>query len=339
MAAIRGQPKPWKIETVEYLKKILTEYPSIAIVGFRGVPANQMQEIRRKYRDKFLLKVIKNTLLEKAIDSLNGDYEKLKEFIKDQTAIVASNLNPFKLYKLLEETKVPAPLKPGQVSPVDVVVEKGPTNIPPGPMMGDLQAAGIPTAIERGKVVIKETVTLVKAGEVVRPEVARALERLNIKPVKVGLDTRAIFEKGVIFTPDILAVDTEKIFNDFVECHRKALNFAVNINYVTTQTAELILAKAYLNAKALAIELALPERDVMPEVLARAYAQALSLASVLPSEALDEELINLLSGLSRKTEVKKEEEKVVKEEKKEEEKKEEEEKEEEVLEGLGALFG
>ncbi|RLI01618.1 50S ribosomal protein L10, partial [Candidatus Bathyarchaeota archaeon] len=74
MAAIKGQPKPWKLETVEELKRILTKYPVIAIVSFRGVPASQMQEIRRKYRDKFLLKVAKNTLLEKAIESLNEEY-------------------------------------------------------------------------------------------------------------------------------------------------------------------------------------------------------------------------------------------------------------------------
>ncbi len=337
MAAVRGSPPKWKVEAVEEIRRIFSSYPVIAIVGFRGVPSNQMQKIRREFRGKAVIKVVKNTLLEKAIDALGGDFEKLKEFIYDQTAIVATDINPFKLYKMLEETKVPSPLKPGQVSPVDVVVEKGPTPFPPGPIIGELQAAGLPAAIERGKIVIKETVTVVKAGEVVRPEVARALEKLDIKPIRIGLDVRAIYDSGVILTPDVLAIDEEAIKGQIAEAFQKALNLAVNAAYVTEETAEILIMKAVMDAKNLAINAGIFEKDVMPEILSKAYAEMLALASLLPDEALDDDLKNRISGL--KVEVKVEEK--VEEKKEEEEEKEEEEKggEEEALEGLGALFG
>jgi large subunit ribosomal protein L10 len=338
MAAVRGSPPQWKVQMVEDIKRVLTTYPTVAIVSFRGVPSGQMQDIRRKFRGTALIKVIKNTLLEKAIDALGGDYEKLKEFIYDQTAIVAADMNPFKLFKMLEETKIPSPLKPGQVSPVDVVVEKGPTPFPPGPIIGELQAAGLPAAIERGKIVIKETVTVVKAGDVVKPEVARALEKLDIKPIKIGLDVRAIYDQGVVLTPDILAIDTEKVMEQFAEAYQKALNLAVNAAYVTEETAEILIMKAVMDAKNLAINACIFEKDVMPELLSKAYAEMLALASRLSDEALDDDLKQRLSGLT--TQVVKEE-KV--EEKKEEEEEKEEEKEEEAeesaLEGLGALFG
>ncbi len=338
MAAIRGSPPKWKVQMVEELRDILKRYPVIAIVGFRGVPSSQMQKIRRDFRGKALIKVVKNTLLEKAIDALNGDFEKLKEYIYDQTAVVVTDINPFKLYKMLEETKVPSPLKPGQVSPVDVVVEKGPTPFPPGPVIGELQAAGLPAAIERGKVVIKETVTVVKAGEVVKPEVARALEKLDIKPIKIGLDVRAIYDRGVILTPEVLAIDEEKVREEIVDAYVKAINLAVNVGYVTKETAEIIIAKAYVEARNLAINAGIFEKDVMPDLLAKAYAEMLSLASRLPDDALDDDLKNRLAGVKVEVEEKREE---VKEEKKEEEVEEEkkEEEEEAALEGLGALFG
>jgi len=212
MAAVRGSPPQWKVQAVEEIKRLFTTYPVVSIVGFRGVPAGQMQEIRRNFREFAIIKVTKNSLIEKALNSLGGDFVKLKEYLGDQVAIIATELNPFKLYKKLEETKVPSPLKPGQVSPVDVVVEKGPTPFPPGPVIGELQAAGLPAAIEKGKIVIKETVTVVKAGEVVKPEVARALEMLDVKPVKLGLDVRVVYENGIILTPDDLAIDAGKVF-------------------------------------------------------------------------------------------------------------------------------
>ena len=336
MAAVRGSPPKWKVQTVEELRKMFKDYPVVAIVGFRGVPSNQMQKIRRELRGKALIKVVKNTLIEKALEGLDDNYKKLEDFLYDQTALVFTDMNPFKLYRLLEETKEPSPLKPNQVSPVDVVVEKGPTPIAPGPMMAELQNAGIPVAIERGKVVVRETVTVVKAGEVVKPEVARALALLEIKPIKVGLDTRAIYDNGVILTPDVLAIDTEKVKEQFVDAYQKALNLAVNCAYVTEETAEILVMKAVMDARNLAINAGLPVKEVMPEIIAKAYSQALALASLLPEDALDEELKSLIS--SREVEVKREEKKEEEvEEEREEEKKEEE--EESALEGLGALFG
>ncbi len=338
MAAVRGSPKPWKVQAVEEIKKIFTTHPVFALVSFRGVPSGQMQKIRREFRDFATIKVTKNTLIEKAVKALGGDYEKVLEFLGDQVAVVATELNPFKLYKKLEETKVPSPLKPGQVSPVDVVVEKGPTSFPPGPIIGDLQAGGIPAAIEKGKIVIKETVTVVKAGEVVRPEVARALELLEIKPVKVGLDVRMIYENGLIFTPDMLAIDTEKIAEDFANAYRNAINLAVNAAYVTPETAEILIAKAVMDARNLAINAVIFEKDVIEDLILRAHSEMLALASHLSEDAIDDELKSMLSqsvSAEEKVEKKEGEEKEEKEEKEEEE----EEKEEEAIEGLGALFG
>ena len=62
---------------------------------------------------------------------------------------------------------------------MDIVVEAGETSFSPGPMVGKLQAAGIPAAIKGGKVVINQKITLVKEGEVVSAKVADILKRKN----------------------------------------------------------------------------------------------------------------------------------------------------------------
>ncbi len=339
MAAIRGSPPKWKIQTVEELKKLISSHPVVAIVGFRNVPAGQMQKIRREFKGKVEIKVVKNTLLERALDGLGGDYLKLKEFLGDQIAIIAADENPFKLYRMVEDTKVPSPLKPNQISPVDVVIEQGPTPIPPGPMMAELQMAGLPVAIEKGKVVVKATTTVVKAGEVVKPEVARALERLDIKPIKIGLDVKAVLDSGVILTPDVLAIDTEKVLEDFQNAYQKALNLAVNAAYVTEETAEILIIKAFNDARNLALNAGIFAKDVMEDLVAKAHAEMLALASNLTDEALDDELRSMLSGLAQTVVQTTPSVEEKEEEEKEEEEEEEEAKEEEAIEGLGALFG
>jgi large subunit ribosomal protein L10 len=338
MAAVKGSLPQWKLRDVEEIQKFLKEYPVVGIVSFRGISAGQMQKIRRDFRNVIKLKVVKNTLVEKAIEREGGEFLKLKEYLGDQIAFVAANMNPFKLYKKLEETKIPSTLKPGQVCPEDIVVEKGPTSFPPGPIIGDLQMGGLPAAIERGKIVIKDTVTVVKAGEVVKPEVAKALDLLDIKPVKLGLDTRVLMENGVEFTPDTLSIDTMMVSGQFTEAYTKALNLAVNAAYVTPETAEILIIKAFTDARNLAINAVIPEKDVISDILVKSYSEMLSLASVLPSEALDEDLTGLIQHKQVVVEpvAEKEEEE---EHKEEEEEEEEEHKEEEAIEGLGALFG
>jgi len=334
MSAVKGAPPQWKVAQVEELKKLISSYKVLALVNFEKVPASLMQKIKRDLKGTAELRVVKKSLLKIALDSVSDEYKKLKDYAKGQVAIIATNENPFRIYKKLESLKIDVPLKPNQISPIDVVLEEGPTPLPPGPAMAELQMAGIPAAVEKGKVVIKKKTTLVKAGEVVRPEVAKALEKLNVKPLKIGLETLAVYD-GVVLTPDLLKIDEEAILRDFQNAYQAALNLAVNCCYVTKETAEILLIKGYMDARNLAINAVIFEKDVMPELLMKAYLQMLSLASALPPEALDDELRALLErGEAVKVEKVEEKEGEKKEEEKEEEKK-----EDEALEGLASLFG
>ncbi len=339
MAAVKDEIPQWKLETLDDLKNIFSKYPVVGIVSFRDVPAKQMQEFRREFRDTGVIKVTKSTLIEKAMDSNGNGVSKLKDYLDDQIAIIGTEINPFKLYKKLEESKVPTPLKPGQVSPIDVEIKKGPTSFPPGPIIGELQSAGLPAAIEKGKVVIKNTTTLIREGENVDSKVARGLELLEIKPSRIGLDVKALYQDGVVFTPDLLSLDLDRIFEDFKDAYTKALNLAVNSAYVVPETAEILITKGFSDAKNLAINAGIFEKDVMNDMIAKSHQEMLSIASYLPSEAMDEELQEKISSAAVKTgqtETKTEEGQEEEEEKEEEE---EEEKEEDAAEGLGALFG
>ncbi|TDA30724.1 MAG: 50S ribosomal protein L10, partial [Archaeoglobi archaeon] len=106
--------------------------------------------------------------------------------------------------------------------------------------------------------------------------------------------------------------------------------------YVTKETAEILLLKGYMDARNLAINAGILEKEVMPDLLIKAHAQMLTLASLLPPEALDDELKALVKGGEARQPEKVEEKK---EEEKKEEEKEEDKKEEEAIEGLASLFG
>lgn len=82
-----------------------------------------------------------------------------------------------------------------------------------------------------------------------------------------------------------------------------------------------LIQKAFINARALSVETAFVTKETAGDILAKAQAQALALASKLPDEALDEDIKAKLSSVEVSAAPAAEEEK--EEEKKEEEKKEE----------------
>ena len=199
----------WKKDMVSELVQDMREYPVVAVVDMAGIPGQQVQSMRAGLRAHAKLKMTKNNLMLLAIEEAAKEKPEiigLKDSIHGQCAIVTTDIDPFKLFKKLEATMTPAPAKEGQLAPFDIVVPKGPTPFGPGPIIGELQKIGLPAAIEAGKIVVKKDTTLVKEGEPIPGPVAAMLPKLEILPMVVGMDLRAAYEDGVIYSKDVLDI-------------------------------------------------------------------------------------------------------------------------------------
>lgn len=71
--------------------------------------------------------------------------------MEGQVAVIATEMNPFKLYKILEDSKTSAPAKPGAIATDDIVIPEGDTGFEPGPFLGELQQVGIPAKLIKVK--------------------------------------------------------------------------------------------------------------------------------------------------------------------------------------------
>jgi large subunit ribosomal protein L10 len=331
----------WKKEEVEEIKRGIEEHTLVGVVDMYGIPASQIQQIRRNLRGTARVKMARNTLIEHALNEVGGSVATLNDHAGGQSALIFTNENPFKLFKLLEKTKTKMAAKPGETAPEDIVVPKGPTSFKPGPIVGELQQVGIPAAIEGGKVKIRENKTVVKKGEVINKKVAEALVKLSIKPMDVGLILLAAHYKNTVFTPDLLAIDEEAYANNIVLAAQQAFNLSVNAAIPTALTIEAIIGKAVREARNVGVEAPIYEKDIADLIIGRAQREMLVVALAAQDHGfeLDEATLKAASAAAAAApaaapaaaEAKPEEEA------KEEEKKEEE--EESGMAGLGALFG
>ena len=271
MALYTHHLPPWKKAEVDDIKKNVKEYKLIGLVDMYGIPAQQMQQIRRNLRGKAVFRMTRNTLIEHAFTDIGGEVGKLTQYLSGHSAIIFTNDNPFKLFKQLEKTKTKMAAKPGEKAPEDIVIPAGPTSFKPGPIVGELQQAGIPAAIESGKVKIKETKTVVKKGGVISAKLAAVLSKLDIKPMDVGLALQVAYHDGGIFEPSVLAVDETVILGQIALASRQALALSIEAAIPTKDSMEAILIKAVRDARGLAVEAAIYEKDVVDMIIGKAY--------------------------------------------------------------------
>ncbi len=245
--------------------------------------------MRRDLHGTAVLRVSRNTLQTRALEDAGlGD---LVEHIEGQVGLVATNENPFSLYKELEASKTPAPINEGEVAPNDIVIPEGDTGVDPGPFVGELQQIGANARIEEGSIQVMEDSTVLEAGEEVSADLANVLNELGIEPKEVGLDLRAVIADGVLFDPEDLDIDVEAYRSDVSTAAARARNLAINASFPTAATAPTLIAKATGEAKSLGLQAAIEDEDLMPDLVTKADAQLRALAAQIDDEeALPEEL-------------------------------------------------
>jgi large subunit ribosomal protein L10 len=283
---------PWKKEEVQRLAKLLVDNPVVAVAEVSGIPAPQMQQMRQSLRGQVAVVGSKNRLLQIAIEEAaksRPGLEALAAKLHGQSVILATKQNPFKLFKSLKAGASMAPLKGGQAAPNDIFIPKGPTPFGPGPIVGELQKVGIPAKIEAGKVVISKDATPLKAGQVASAELATMLAKLEIRPVELKIDLKAAFEKDTLFLPEALGIDESVIFGQLALAVRTANELSLQTGWITPQTADALLGRAYKQAIALVLEKGLEVDEAVKQTVTEDYAKVL--ASIGKKESdLSEEL-------------------------------------------------
>lgn len=270
-------------EVAEFVE-LCKEYPVVGVVNMMGLPTPQVQSMRAKLRGSVVIRMTKKTLTRiilKEVESLKPGITQLGDRLKGMSAFIFTKDNPFVLFKTLKKNKSKAPARPGQQAPNDIVVPAGPTPFAPGPVIGELGQVGIKAGIDAGKVIIKQDSIVAKEGDTISAQLAGLLERLDIRPMEIGLDLVAVYEKGSIFDKTVLDVDEHQFIADVQQAHRWSFNVAMDVGIFTQETSELLFTKAQREAMALAISQAIESKQVIEQLVGNAHRHAQSIQGII----------------------------------------------------------
>lgn len=234
-----------KLKIIEEIAELIKSNKSVLFVSIKNLPTSQFQVIKKKLRGKAIIKVVKKNAAIRAIDKIEkGAIKNLKGYLKEDMAIIFSSLDTFKLSAELSENKSKAKAKIGQEVDEDVVIEPGPTELVPGPIISQLGNLGIKFAIEDGKISIKEKKVILKAGEKVDENAADFMNKFDIKPMLVGLEPLVAYDAGEDKIYEDIKVDKEKTLHELKNMYGKALGLAINIAYYCKDTIRFLIGKA-----------------------------------------------------------------------------------------------
>ncbi|MBI2628555.1 50S ribosomal protein L10 [Candidatus Pacearchaeota archaeon] len=264
--AAKRAPAKYKLQQVKKLAELVDNNKTIMFASIKGLPTKQFQKIKKSLEKEVFFIVAKKNITTRAIEfSKKQEIHQLKDHIKEDNAILISQMDTFDLAGKLAESKSPVKAKVGQIAEMDINIEPGPTELVAGPVVSELGALGLKIEIKSGKIEIKEAKTIVKKGQAISEAATNIMGKLNILPFSVGFIPLVAYDSqsNKIYTS--LVIDKKETLNILKNYFAKAKAFAVSINYISEDTIGFLLAKAASHERVLESIVNIPQTETKSE--------------------------------------------------------------------------
>lgn len=257
-----------KAKFVKDSSKELAKYSSIAVIPLNGLPDRLLQLSRNRLKGdaKFILG--RKTLLTRILNS-SEKTKALVQYLDATSAIVLTNQDPFELYSRLKENTLKAKAKPNQAAPVEITIPSGETTLQPGQAVTELKQAGIDVQIQKGKVVIAKD-KVIKTGEIITNNLAKALHSLNITPFSYSIEPSVVYAADMLYTRNVLSFTKERMLDSISIAFNSALQVSLELNLVNSYTINVMIARAYSNAVYLGVQYKLYDSGIIERLIERA---------------------------------------------------------------------
>lgn len=269
-------------EKVHEVKEALTQiksFKSLVLLDLRQLPDALFQSLRRKIRQNGG----KVLVLRKPVASrVLGGVPKMADYVKEcnkPMAFILTNSSPFEMNKFFNENKKKRAAKVGEIATSEIIVPEGDTDLPPGPALSELKAAGVNAQIKAGKIAVMKASTVAKTGEKLTAQKVKALQSLNVKPFEVMAKFVIGFDGSYIYSKQLLD-DAETVPADLGKALSQALNVSLNVNYPTKQNAEVLLVHALKQGMNVSLNGGLYSSSALERLLVSAIKQGSALNSL-----------------------------------------------------------
>lgn len=276
------RPRERKSREIELLARLMSANPVVMVLDLTKTSANVLHSFRGKVRGIATVRVTKKNLAVKAAERVGRRaLVELLSGLRHPVGLVFSAKNPFLLKLDVDASRILTPPKAGEVADIDVTVPEMNTGIPPGPILSEFGKLRIPTKIEGGTIWIARETVVAKRGDAISPALASLLSKLDIPAVYRGLNVVAAVDGETVIPGDQLALDLEAVRRDVASCHSSARALLIELGIPEPEVIADLLAVAHARAMRVAAESGYVTPETVALVFQRAEAQARALAAAI----------------------------------------------------------
>ena len=270
-----------KAEKVKEILQGIKQYKTIALIDLTKLPDSLLQSIRRKIREKAgKVIVLKKPVIERILE--HQKLEKMKEYCNRAVALILTNSSPYELNKFFRENKKKRAAKVGEKAPFEIIVPAGDTDLPAGPALSELKAAGVSVQLKAGKIAVSKDSVIVKSGDEITAPKVKALQQLGVMPFETSVNLIFGYD-GDLYQKEILDIDLD-LENGLKSSYVDAFNLSINAKYPTEGNIEFILKDAFVQSTNLALNAKIYSSVSIEQLLASAQMQGMALDKIVPKE-------------------------------------------------------
>jgi large subunit ribosomal protein LP0 len=244
----------------------LNKYKNVMVCQIKDLPANIVHKIRKLLRGINSEAVCgKSTVMSKSLVAYAEETKKLpphftKEILKElstklaglQNMLIFTNNSLDEVTKITNQFIIEKQAKPGQLSPIEVLIPAGPTGMDAN-QIEYFQALKIPTKVSRGQLEITATTKILTIGQKISLSEINLMKKFNIKPYKHMVQLKFILLNGKLYDEGILKITPEYMKAKLEQGFKNVLQFSLAAGVPTQATAPLLVAKAFRNVIGLSL--------------------------------------------------------------------------------------
>ncbi len=241
-----------KAKEVEETLAEMKNYKTVALLSLDKLPDSLFQALRKRIQNEGgKVRMLRKAVLTRVFEA-NPKLGEKKSCADRPAALILTNSSPYEINRFLKQNTKKRAAKVDEIAASDIVVPEGETDLPPGPALSELKAAGINAQIKAGKIVVAKESVVARKDEKITAQKAKALQTLGIKPFTItakmifGYDGEYVYEKALLDIDDTLAAD-------IAGAEQKAFNLSVNTGYPTERNINLLVNEAYIQGISFAV--------------------------------------------------------------------------------------
>ena len=277
----KSYPKKKRLMYQEMMK-FPKEYNALAISNLNKVRANQLMQLRKKFRSDIKFRVVKNKVVQRAFEKIDDiPLPKFSNKLEGQCLLLFTNTNPFRLNLIFDKSKIFLAAKGGDIAPTEIIIPAGNTGITPGPVLSEFKESNVPTKIDQGSIWVVKDTRVAKPGDQISQKLASLLSKLDIKPIEAGISVSCALADGLFFTEEDLKIDLDFYFDEIARGALEGLNLAIACGYLAPETVRPLILQSGQEALNLSVSAGYLTKDNINTILWNAHTQSLSVSNIV----------------------------------------------------------